>query len=360
MQKINTLSIRLCRLVAKLFYLLVWRILRLFAKKPVIETVYQCREDAASVVYCCHSPAYIEPESGFIITERGYILEDSMTPNFAFPKRPFKTTVPSPFRFFRAVRASHVIPLETAVSLRHSWEWNYYHFYLDVLGKAELFQMAGISDRLPVVLARYANSVPFVRPLIERGKFRDRKWIVPDSEYVRAEKIFFCHTRTAYGPRVQYLLDALQAETESAESAPNPERRVYLTRSGNRRISNQEALLPILERHSFQVLDTAQMSIEEQMALFRGIRYLIVNHGAGTTNILFRGKAPLTLLELHHENLINYDHKRMCEELCYQWDHLEGKMGHGVPAHADFSVSPEKLEQKILSMLAKSPDLSCV
>lgn len=351
MQEQNTIPIRLCRFMVKLFYRFLWQLIRFSAKKPVIEVLYQSSEDKNSVVFCCHGPVYIEPEYGFIITEQGYVIEDSMTPNFPFSQRPFGTAVPSPFRFFKAIRENRVISLDAAISLRHFWEWNYYHFYLDVLGKAELIQTAGVTDSLPLVLARYASTIPFVRPLIERGKFRHRQWIIPGTEYVRAEKILFCQTRRAYGPRVHYLLEALESEPTERHEGQQQERRVYLKRSGNRRLSNLEEVKPVLAKYGFQIVDAAEMRVEQQIALFRDIRYLIANHGAGTTNILFRGKAPLSLLELHHENLINYDHKCLCEELYYDWDHLEGKMGQGTPAHADFSVCPKELEQKIIRML---------
>jgi len=295
-----------------------------------------------------HGPAYIDPMWGYIISEQGYILEDSICCNSEYPKRPFAISVPSPFHFFKAVRKeTKVIEMDTAISLRHFWEWNYYHFYFDVLGKLELLHTVGVDDTLPLVLAKYADDVSFVRPLIERGKFKDRNWITPTSEYIKAEKILFCRTKRPYRERILYILDSLQIE----ETADHEERRIYLSRSGTRRLVNLKEIEPILEKHSFDVVDSAKMSIDEQISLFSKTRYIVANHGAGTTNILFRGEKPLSLLEVHHEQLFNLDHKRICDEFGHFWDDLEGKKGQGIPSRAHFTINLEQLEQKIVKLL---------
>ena len=341
---------RLSRGTRKIVRRLLWRTIGLFAKKPTIDVLYQS-EDKNSVVFCCHGPVYIEPESGYLITEKGHILEESLLTNFPFKQRPFGLEVPSPFHFFKSIKQpENVIELNTAVSLRHFWEWNYYHFYFDVLGRLELFRSAGVSDSVPLVIAKYADDVSFVRPLIKRGTFAHRHWVIPRKEYVKANHVLFCRSNTAYKGRISYLLDALDVDTQSAG-----DKRFYLKRSSNRRLSNLADIEKVLHKYGFEIIDAAEMDIKEQISTFSQVRYLIANHGAGTTNILFRGSHPLSVLELHHENCMNYDHKKICDEMGYLWDALEGKMGEGIPAHADYFIDPAALEQKIIAMLATSP-----
>ena len=349
MRKQNAKLHRLSRGTKKVFRRFLWLLIGLLTKKPTIDIVYQS-EDKKSTVFCCRCPVYIEPVSGYLISEKGYLLEEAMLPNFAFKKRPFGIDVPSPFDFFQSIKQPEkVIELNTAVSLRHFWEWNYYHFYFDVLGKLELLHLAGINDCFPLVIAKYADEVPFVRPLIQRGKFANRQWMVPSTEYIKANQVFFCRTENAYEARISFVLDALDVDPAS-----KGDKRFYLKRSTNRRLSNLAEIEPVLQKYAFEVIDAAEMNIDEQIEAFSKVRYLIANHGAGTTNILFRGNRPLSVLELYHKNCMNYDHKRMCEEMGYQWDALEGEMGSGTPFHADYSISADALEQKIIGMLAEA------
>ncbi len=337
------------RLIVRLtrdFYRVVWKIISFRAPKPIIETLYD--DENGSMVFACHGPVYIDPAWGYIITEKGHILEESMQYNFAHGKRPFAISIPSPFHFFKAIKKKeNIIEKETVVSLRHYWEWNYYHFYFDVLGKLELLQKAGIADTMPLVIAKYADEISFVRPLIERGKFCERNWLIPTTEFIKAEKVIFCQTHTAYKERILYILDALEIEAAQKED----ERRIYLSRSGTRRLTNLDEARPIFEKYSFEIADSGNMSIDDQIALFSNVRYIVANHGAGTTNILFRGDNPLSLLEIHHEQYVNFDHKQICDEMGYAWDELEGKKGAGTAVHANFTVDLEQLEQKIIALL---------
>lgn len=334
---------------AKAVYRALWELQSHRTNKPVIETLFSepagLESASNSVVYSCDGPVYIEPQWGYIISEAGYIVEESVSPNFSHNKKPFGIATPSPFRF--AAGKKRAIMVSTAVSLRHFWEWNYYHFYMDVLGKMDLLNQAGLDPSLPLVLAQYAHDLPFARDLLACPPLSQRHWIVPKNEYVRAERVIFCRTSRPLKNRVSFLLKSLNIPVQYSHE----EKRIFLNRSGTRRLTNIEAIQPILDKYSFQIVDAAKMSVEEQIRLFAGTRYLIAIHGAGITNIIFRGQGPLSLLELHHEQLLNLDHKRMCDEMGHHWDHLEGKMAPGHPHHADFAVSPEQLEAKIEALL---------
>ncbi len=336
---------RLFAFLTKYFHRFIWKLISLRAPKPTIETLYENEEN---IVFACHGPVYIDPMWGYIISEKGYILEESMGINFKRRQRPFAISIPSPFHFFKAIKnKENVIESDTVVSLRHYWEWNYYHFYFDVLGKLELLHTAGIDDTIPLVIAKYGDEISFVRPLIERGKLGNRTWLIPTTEFIKADKVIFCRTRRPFKERILYILDALDVESPIKEN----ERRIYLSRSCTRRLTNLDEIKPILENHSFEIADSGKMSIDDQIALFSNVRYIIANHGAGTTNILFRGENPLSLLEIHHDKLLNFEHRRLCLEMVYSWSELKGKKGSGSAEHADFTINPEQLEQKIIELL---------
>ena len=68
-----------------------------------------------------------------------------------------------------------------------------------------------------------------------------------------------------------------------------PRRRIYVARSDakKRRLLNEEAVLPVLERHGFEIVAPGTLSFRDQAALFAQAEIIAGPHGAGLTNILF-------------------------------------------------------------------------
>jgi capsular polysaccharide biosynthesis protein len=66
-------------------------------------------------------------------------------------------------------------------------------------------------------------------------------------------------------------------------------RRLYLQRKNThgRRVSNESALLPILEDFGFENIDCADLSYDEQVNLFSQARIVVGPHGAAFTNLLW-------------------------------------------------------------------------
>ncbi len=260
------------------------------------------------------------------------------------------------------MRRRHVVEVATVASLRHFWEWNYYHFYLDVLGKLSLLEKAGVNAQTPLAVAKYLDEAPFARQATKRGALSQRNWINPRDKYIKADKIIFCQTKTSYAERVATINRYMRDEADDANCANAPycgvsERRIFLNRSNNRRLANLPEVQNFLERNGFEIVDTAGMSLDEQIALFASVRYLIAIHGAGTTNIIFRQPHPMSVLELHHERYMAYDHRKLCDDFGYYWDSLEGTMCVGPeftknPQHGDFTISPTALEISVKKLLA--------
>jgi len=292
-------------------------------------------------------PAYIEPEFGYVITERGQLLEQSLTPNFEAEVTPWRIATPAPWRLLEARRrrASRVWEYDCVISLRHFWEWNYYHFYLDALGKLSLLEEMGLGRDIPLVLGKYALELPFVRQALNRGKLRERTWVIPVTEYVRARSVIYCRTGQPYRNRLDCLLDQMEVPVPQQDR----DLRLFLTRGrgGTRRILNEDAVLGVLGEYGFTAVDTNGMTLEEQIELFSRARYLVAAHGAGVTNIIFRRSAPLGILELHGSGHISQDFWRICVQYEHYWDHLAGEPDGPDPKHANFSIPIDLLRTKL-------------
>jgi len=343
---------------AKLTYRGTWHAWAATRKAPRIEVICQrgvgVSGGVREYVHRVAEPAYVEPEFGYVMTERGHWLEQSLTPNFEDPITPWRIATPAPWRWLQARqrRTSQVREFDCVISLRHLWEWNYYHFYLDALGKLSLLDEAGLGRDIPIVLGKYALELPFVQQILRRGAFRDRVWVIPEHEYIRAKSVIYCRTGRPYRERLDYLLD----EMDVAVPATNDGRRLFLTRGkgGTRRILNEDAVMNLLSRYGFTPVDTSGMSVDQQIDTFSQARYLVAAHGAGVTNIIYRRTAPLGVLELHGSAHISQDFWRICAQYGHWWEHLAGDPDGPDPKHANFTIDIEALEAALDRMMYPS------
>lgn len=66
-----------------------------------------------------------------------------------------------------------------------------------------------------------------------------------------------------------------------------PRNRIYISRSGRRRILNEEEVIHLLKSYNFQVIEDIPRSVTEQVTIFQSADFIIGPHGASFTNILW-------------------------------------------------------------------------
>jgi hypothetical protein len=324
--------------------------------RPHVELIHQRdipgEPEGYEFVRRCVEPTYIEPVFGYAISGNGYLIEESLLPNFPYPKPPWRVGLASPKDFYKAQRGTgkRITHHSKVISLRHFWEWNYYHFYLDVLGKIQLFDKIGIDPTTPIILGRYAIELPFVQQVISQGDLKQRNWIVQDNNYVLADEVYYCRTRQSYKDKIDHVLDLMRVPNHLDRYSD----RIFLARKrdGPRSIANMDHIEPIVREYGFRIIDTAELSIAEQIDLFSKVRYLLAVHGAGMTNMIFRRDAPMSVLEIHATTYVSEDFRNMCHEWGYQFDRLACfPSGSANPQHASIHIDPLHLRQKIEHML---------
>jgi hypothetical protein len=339
--------------LSKLVYKAQWEFARRVRHSPDVETVhFKADPGGDESVKICRSPAFIEPLCGYVISEAGVLIEDSMRANWRHSKPPWRLTLPSPRKFRDAIEShpENITHVPRVISLRHWWEWNYYHFYMDVLGKLQLLRDVGFTTETPFAMGRYVREMSFAEQLLQRGNLSERQWMVPDIDnklIIHADEVIYLQTRQPYRDRLAYLMQEIRAPTPNVSS----EERIFVTRNfpANRRLTNESEVHPVLERHGFRTVDTADMSIGEQMDAFAQARYVVALHGAGVTNIIYRQGAPLSVLELHPATYPGPgDMLRICNEYGYPHASLAGTpVDDGPSQHTNYEVDPVDLDRAI-------------
>lgn len=68
----------------------------------------------------------------------------------------------------------------------------------------------------------------------------------------------------------------------------NPDgRRVYISRSGRRKIVNEQALIAVLKKFDFEICEDKQRSVTEQFTIYNNASFIMGPHGASFSNIIW-------------------------------------------------------------------------
>lgn len=66
-----------------------------------------------------------------------------------------------------------------------------------------------------------------------------------------------------------------------------PRNRIYVSRSGRRRIINEAELINLLKKYDFEIIQDTPRSVAEQIAIYRRASFIVGPHGASLTNLLW-------------------------------------------------------------------------
>ena len=222
--------------------------------------------------------------------------------SFAFPYHLDEWRFSSVLKFLainHGLRRRRKIERE-ALWITDYWSTGYFHWVADVLTR--LFVMR---DRLRDLL------------LVLPGKYEQRGVVqaslkafgVSEVDFVGADEVvefrsLVMPSHTA--PSGHFKDEAIRGVREVLLSAygdvSGEEIRLYISRSaaGRRRIVNEDEVTFVLRKFGFETINAEDLSFEQQVAICSRARYIVSNHGAGLTNVLFMRDGG-SVLELRHE-----------------------------------------------------------
>ena len=179
------------------------------------------------------------------------------------------------------------------------WSTGYFHWLADVLPR--LFTVRERLKDLVLLLPQTYKDLPFVQASL-------RPFAIGGIEYIRSNEVLSCRrllmpTQTA--PSGHYNEELIRDVRDllvgffAGEPRDIWGDRVYISRSQapKRRIVNEEEVVETLRPYDFRIIRAEDHSFEEQVKIVSRARYLVSNHGAGLTNMLFMN-AGANVLEL--------------------------------------------------------------
>lgn len=181
-------------------------------------------------------------------------------------------------------------PLE-ASTLIAPWShyWSGYYDYL-IFVAAKLYRIKKVlpaSEFANAVVAYPLLNTPFERELLDLLECEPGNVIDSRMVDVRFDRCVLGNSGSWFYPNVADLVALkgyLATKVIGADEAPT---RLYISRSGRRRVTNEDELIRLLETYNFTVVDDKPRSIAEQYRLYNNAQFIIGPHGASFANILW-------------------------------------------------------------------------
>ena len=236
-----------------------------------------------------------------VLFRRGEMLAES----FAFPhtRANWKRRSVVKFFFSNYVLRKRRRFESASVWVIDDWSYGYFHWLADVLPRLMVIKEQ-LKD-LVLVLPQKYRDLEFVqaslKPFVMRGL-----------EFIDSDEVVFCkrlvvpmHTAPSghYNDElIQEVRNLLVQFYASNDAGPNGDR-VYISRglAPKRKILNEEEVVAVLREFNFRIIHPEHHSFREQVTIAAGARYLVSNHGAGLTNMLFMNPGT-SVIELRHRN----------------------------------------------------------
>ncbi len=170
----------------------------------------------------------------------------------------------------------------------------YWHWWVDILPRIWLLEACGPASTgaMPLVFPAFASQFQS-ESLDALGLSARVEHIAPGLS--RFKSVTFTPGLTAGGSRFpsnrlyDYARWLRATLTPQGAAGGGPARRIFVSRAdaASRRIANEAEIATLLQKHGFEVVECARMSVPEQIAAFADAAIVVGAHGAGLTNLLF-------------------------------------------------------------------------
>jgi hypothetical protein len=229
---------------------------------------------------------------------------------------------------------------------------NYGHFMLDGIPRIRLLEQAGVSlaDADKVICNSPGSKAD--RLLESLGIDPARRIRPAAGVAIQAEHAIVTTMpgiSTAYQPWiVEFLRDRL------AVPAGDATRRLWIPRTGHRRIMNEAELLPILEEHGFETY-VPHSTADDPRRVFAEAAIVVGGHGAGLTDIAFC-RPGTAVLELMSEAHVRAYYLTLAQSAGLRYGYLIGpsvpSSTTGQPAKLDYTIDPDEFRDALAATVS--------
>jgi hypothetical protein len=181
------------------------------------------------------------------------------------------------------------------------WSAGYFHWLADVLPR--LFTIRERLKGLVLLLPHKYKELEFVQASLKPFNIGSVEYIQPRESLSVRKLIVPGQTAPSGHYNEELILEVrkLLVEFYAKDTRTTPADRIYISRSlaPKRKIFNEEEVIEVLRQFNFRMILPENHSFAEQVRIASQARYLVSNHGAGLTNMLFMSPGT-NVIELRH------------------------------------------------------------
>ena len=236
------------------------------------------------------------------------------------------------------------------------WSTGYFHWLTDVLTR--LFVVRDRVRDLVLVLPGKYEVCDHVKSSLRAFGVTNVDFIGPDEVVECRSLLMPSHTAPSGHFNDEAIRGVRDVLLPAFGDASGEEKRLYISRAkaGRRRIINEDDVTSVLRDFGFETIYAEELSFEQQVQTCSRARYIVSNHGAGLTNMLFMTDAG-SVLELRHQtDCINNCYFTLSSALGlnYFYQTCAPQDPSANPHDAHLLVDPEQLEKNLSSLLSRS------
>lgn len=241
--------------------------------------------------------------------------------------------------------------IEHAISLAGPWCSSYYHWfaeYLPRLAAVESYKQIVGTD--PKII--YPPDPPeYILNSLSLIGYKPDELIEWHGQQCRVSRLAVPSVRRMpwvndpqYSPNLyskkgwQWVRQAITSEVQEAKNSPD---KIYISREDatERRVYNDSEIAEVLSQYNFQSVILSNLTLKDQVSLFKGASFIIAPHGAGLTNMLW--STDLKVVELFGSKTVTC-YFQMANNLQHDYGLVNGKQ-----IKNDIHIPPEILRETI-------------
>lgn len=321
-------------------------------KKPVNITENEEALFQHEYEYKCYEPTLKDYKNIFFNTE-GYVYQsfrpsiEELSANNTFANKSITGRIRNIIKCYFLKRG---VIKEPCFFIHDAWSEGYFHWNLDALPRLYAFlQLAKFKIPKLILPKEYLKFRHITESLSLLGFNKENCMYVDGSSVYYTKEIATCppftHTGNYHSEIVRHLAEQLKKQVEV--SVLSPSRLIYVSRrnAARRRVVNEEEIIGLLQQRGFEIVETDDMSYEEQIHLFNSAKWLVSIHGAALSNMMFMNKGCHVLELRNAGDRHNNCYFSLASTMELHYYYLENSADSDDTHVANLLVDPRKLEQ---------------
>lgn len=189
--------------------------------------------------------------------------------------------------------------------IHDSWTYGYFDWHTEALARLFYMQKHVNLQEYKLLLPVFYLPYKYIFDSLKIFGYDENNIVfLRDSKVYKCKDVSYCNLNTSNGNYNSEIIKDLSVKIKSAIS-PNStaEKLIYVSRrkAKNRKITNESEVEKVLVAAGFDVVYSEELAYFEQIALFSTAKWLVSNHGAALTNMMFMNSGT-NVLELREEN----------------------------------------------------------